>query len=435
MLMYVLDKNSSDPVYIQIYDHIRQDIETGILRSGEKLPSKRAFSEQNGISISTVENAYGQLIAEGYIRSVAKKGYFVEKLTGVPVLPQNALTEEVIASVENPAEPLASLFPFSVWAKLMREELVSNHVRLATRPPAEGAYALRKAIAGYLKSFRNMEISPEQVIIGAGTEYLYILIRILLGEHSVMAVEEPGYRKIADIYKSLGMKLHLIPMQEDGIDMEALRRSEADVVHISPSHHFPTGVITSVAKRYALLGWASEGRYIIEDDYDSEFRLSARPIPSMFSFDVTDRVIYMNTFTKSLTPTIRIGYMILPKTLMKRFRERLQSLSCPVSAFEQYTLARFIEEGYFEKHIRRLRRHCKEGRERLMESIANGGIFQDAKVSGSQAGMHCVVTFQTDKPDREVLQIVREQGFHAALLSEYYRIPPGSDLHKLIIYY
>ncbi len=435
MLMYEIDRNSSDPIYIQIYQHIKEDIECGLIKSGEKLPSKRSLAENIGVSVITAENAYAQLAAEGYIRSSPKKGYFVQRL---PNIPEKREASEDLAQPEEffaQNNDVPELFPFTVWARLIREELTMKQTTLMTPAPAEGVFELRKAIAEHLKSFRNMNVSPEQIIIGAGTEYLYILIRILLGDRSLIAVEEPGYGKIADIYTSLGMRCERIPMQSDGIDVEALAASSADAAHISPSHHFPTGVVTSIAKRYSLLGWAAEGRYIIEDDYDSEFRLSSRPIPPMFSIDVTDRVIYMNTFSKSLTSTIRISYMILPMPLLKRFKERLKFFSCPVSTFEQYTLARFIESGAFERHIRRLRRYCRSKRDRLMALVSENELFKNAEVSGMSAGMHCLVKFDSILSDDELLERVKAMGLKADKLSEHYHAPPDEELHTLVIYY
>ena len=434
MLTYELEKTSTEPIYIQIYRHIRMDIEQGRIEAGEKLPSKRALAANLGVSIITVENAYSQLVAEGYVRSIPKKGYFTENIQIAPAKPTESVCQPSAPS-EVKTENTPPLFPFTVWAKLMREELACNRAKLLTRPPAEGVYELREAIAGHLKSFRNMDVLPEQIIIGAGTEYLYILIRMLLGEKSVIAVEDPGYGKIADIYESLGMRCEWIPMCSDGIDTELLKKSHADVAHISPSHHFPTGVLTSIGKRYELLSWAAKGRYIIEDDYDSEIRISCRPIPSLFSIDVTDRVIYMNTFSKSLTPTIRISYMILPLPLLERFREKLGSFSCAVSAFEQYTLARFISDGYFEKHIRRLRKYCKDGRDAILKCVSEGGLFENAVISGNNAGLHCLVQFDTKITDTELLSAVTEMGFRASALRDYYRTTPEQELHSLIIYY
>ncbi|MDE5564099.1 MAG: PLP-dependent aminotransferase family protein, partial [Oscillospiraceae bacterium] len=247
--------------------------------------------------------------------------------------------------------------------------------------------------------------------------------------------EEPGYAKIAAIYASLGLRCAWIPMEQDGISLDVLQKSGADAVHISPSHHFPTGAITSIGKRYALLGWAAEGRYIIEDDYDSEFRLAGKPIPSLFSIDVTDRVIYMNTFSKSLTPTIRISYMILPFPLLERYRTSLSCYSCAVSTFEQYTLASFIKKGYFEKHIHRMRKHCRDSRDSFFTAVQDSPLFRDAVITGTSAGLHCLVTFDTDLPDTYLLEEAQKMDLHASLLSSYFHVPPTESLHQLVIEY
>lgn len=435
MLTYELEQSRTEPLYIQIYHHIRQDMEAGSIQAGEKLPSKRELASQLGVSVITIENAYHQLEAEGYIKAIPKRGWFAETLTGMiseKITPEISVPEQEV--YQEQSEQV--LFPFTVWAKIMREELASDQKRLLTRTPCEGAFELRQAIAEHLKRFRNMEVQPEQIIIGAGTEYLYMLINILLGDCH-FGVEEPGYAKIADIYSSLGLQCEHIPMQEDGIDMLALQNSSADVMHISPSHHFPTGAVTSIGKRYALLGWASEQeqRYIIEDDYDSEFRLSGKPIPALFNIDVTDKVIYMNTFSKSLTPTIRISYMILPVPLLHQFHEKLGYYSCTVSTFEQYTLTRFIQEGYFEKHIHRMRKYYKDRRAVLFASMKKYDIFQHAVISGENAGLHCLVTFDTELSDSQLLEQVRNLGFHAVALREYYDKKPEQELHILLFYY
>ena len=252
-------------------------------------------------------------------------------------------------------------FPFSVWAKLVREMVSGESATLLQPPPVGGIPELRKAIADHLYAFRGIGVSPEQIIIGAGTEYLYGLLIQLFGNTAIYAIEDPGYAKISKIYESHGVRVRHIPMDENGIRTEVLEASASDILHLSPSHHYPTGIVTSISRRYELLGWASksEKRYIIEDDYDSEFRLLGRPIPALQSIDVMDKVIYMNTFSKSLSSTIRISYMVLPEKLLKMFYAKLGFYSCTVSNFEQYTLARFISGGYFEKHINRMRNYYR----------------------------------------------------------------------------
>ena len=436
MLTYELDKASDEPLYVQIYNKIKSGIEYGAIGAGEKLPSKRSFAAQLGLSVITVENAYNQLIAEGYIRSVPKKGYFAEKIiksAHLTEIPEQRFPEQLQENEYNENE----MFPFTTWAKLMREELSGNQRSLLTKPPFEGVYELRQAISRHLKQFRNITAFPEQIIIGAGTEYLYMLMNILFGNNYIFAVEEPGYSKIAEIYANYGIKCERIPVESDGIDTCYLKKIKTDIIHISPSHHFPTGVITSVSKRYSLLEWASQSpdRFIIEDDYDSEFRLSGKPIPSMYSIDVLDKVIYMNTFSKSLASTIRISYMVLPPSLLNRFREKLGFCSCPISTFEQYTLSRFINEGYFEKHINKMRVHYKKCRSQLFERMKSFDIFRDSVISGEDSGLHCVVKFNTGLSDEDLLNTVSSLGFKAAMMNKYYHNCNQKDLHTLIFFY
>lgn len=237
--------------------------------------------------------------------------------------------------------------------------------------PSGGIRELREAICQYLYQFRGMKVTPEQVVVGAGTEYLYGLLIQLLGRSRRFAVENPGYRKIPMIYEKNGVSCSYIPLDAHGVRIDALTESGADILHISPSHHFPTGIITPVSRRHELLNWAaaSEHRYIIEDDYDSEFRLGGRPLPTLQSIDTIEKVIYINTFTKSLSSTIRISYMILPPHLMRRFQKELGFYSCTVSNFEQYTLTRFLSEGYFEKHINRMRKYYRNQRNAILDCI------------------------------------------------------------------
>lgn len=437
MLSYELDRAGNVPLYVQIYNNIRKDIENGIIKSDAKLPSKRAFAAQIGVSIITIENAYEQLAAEGYIRSVPKSGYYAEKVIcncDIADVANNEI-EEKKEIIDTP-EPHKELFPFAAWAKMTRDILSSKQTELLVKPSCEGIYELRKAIAKHLRDFRNISVSPEQIIIGAGTEYLYMLIIMLFNNKSIYAVEDPGYRKISDIYRSHNVKCEYIPMCKDGIDIDYLNKTNADIIHISPSHHFPTGVVTSIGKRYRLLGWANESknRYIIEDDYDSEFRLSGRPISSLMGIDVTGKVIYMNTFSKSLSSTIRISYMVLPKKLLSTFREKLGFYSCTVSTFEQYTLARFMNEGYFEKHINRMRHYYKQCRQKLYDAMQIYDIFKNARISGENAGLHCIVEFDSDLTDKVLCKELEKLGFCVAPLSTYYHDPKG-DMHTVIFFY
>ena len=446
MLTYSFTNTGSDCLYIHLYKCIKNDILTGKLPAGTKLPSKRSFAKHLGISTITIETAYAQLQSEGYIYSLPKKGFFVTEI----IAP--ALTNEPVPSsrpvlttfrknyqidfINNKTNP--ENFPFSIWAKLSRETISGKGEELMTTPPYGGILELRLAICKHLKDFRNMNIHPEQIIVGAGTEYLYGLLIKLLGFDKIYAIENPGYQKLAKIYESNQITYRALPLDRHGIDMEALSNSSAQIAHITPSHHYPTGIVTSISRRYELLDWALEfpGRYIIEDDYDSEFRLAGQPIPTLQSIDPSEKVIYINTFTKSLASTVRISYMILPKHLIELFHETLSFFSCTVSNFEQYTLAHFLSDGYFEKHINRMRTHYKTLRDTLLTAIKKSPFASRIKIYEENAGLHFLMQIDTEKTDTELIETAAAHGVHLACLSQYY-FEPLEDIpeHMLILNY
>lgn len=441
MLTYSFTDIGPDTLYHHLYECIKNDIIAGRLKEGERLPSKRSFAENLGVSVITVENAYAQLIAEGYIYSVPQKGFFVEKLPDriLPAGGESTVTEETAEPV--PAVDFASSrnhpdsFPFSVWAKLSREIMTRDKHALMTPSPTNGVYALRLAICRHLADFRGMKVDPSRIIIGAGTEYLYSLLIQLLGHDKVYAVENPGYKKLYQIYRSNHVACRAIPMDRKGIHMERLRASDADVLHIAPAHHFPTGIVTPIGRRYELLSWAagSERRYIIEDDFDSEFRMVGKSIPMLQSIDVQEKVVYMNTFSKSLTATIRISYMVLPPHLAVRFHEKLDFYACTVSTFEQLTLAEFIAGGYYERHINRMRTYYKNLQKRLLETVRNGPYALRVRIAEEEAGLHFLMTVETSLTDKEITQKAMEAGYRVLTLSECYMEDGAPDTHTLVI--
>lgn len=444
MLTYSFSNIGSETLYGHLYQCIKNDILDGILSPGSKLPSKRSFAANLGVSTITVESAYGQLLAEGFIYSVPKQGYYVESIQNEiqqkksaipPILKAQPVRNEYFADfVSNQTEP--ANFPFAIWTKLMREIISHQSKELMQNPPAGGVMILREAIAAYLKEFRGMQVQPEQIVVGAGTEYLYGLLIQLLGTEKSYAVEDPGYRKVAKIYTKHGVKCSYIPIDHNGILVNALSESGAGVVHVSPSHHYPTGIVTPVSRRYELLGWASqkEGRYILEDDFDSEFRMAGNPLPTLQSIDATEKVIYLNTFTKSLASTIRISYMVLPPHLAQRYYAELGFYSCTVSTFEQYTLAHFLSEGYFEKHINRTRMSYRRKRDTLIQAIVNNLPADAAAISEEEAGLHFLLQICTDCTDRELVRKAERCGLRVSCLSDYYECFPG-DLHTLVLNY
>lgn len=446
MLTYSFENRKGQSLYEYLYSCIKEDILAFRLAPDEKLPSKRALAKNLDISTITVESAYGQLMAEGYIYSVPKSGFYVSHIAS------SKAVREVIAEAptNSPAEKKEELFadfvknnaasdsfPFVTWTKLMRETMSDEQKKLMVSSPSTGIYELRKAIADYLFQFRGMKVSADRIIIGAGTEYLYSLIIQLLGRGKRYALEDPGYRKIYHIYKANEVDCVHVPLDGNGIDIGRLEKSNADVLHISPSHHFPTGIVTPISRRYELLSWASKSkdRYIIEDEYDSEFRLSGKPIPSLQSIDVLEKVIYINTFSKSLTPTIRISYMVLPEELMKKYNEKLSFYSCTVANFEQYTLASFIKRGFFEKHINRMRNFYRTQRDGMMETIKSHPLYDRVTVTEENSGLHFLLTVRTDLSDGELIKRAREKGINVSCLSQYYFDGSNSKEHTLIINY
>ena len=439
MLTYELKKSPALPLYEALYRCIRDDILSGKLHSGEKLPSKRSLAEHLEISKVTVETAYSQLLSEGYLRSEEKIGYFVEdvgQVSSTPVPPAVPEPEAPQWAVDLTANGSATGFPFSVWMRLQRQVMLDYGDRLLSPLPAQGYPELRQAIAGHLLAFRNMQVDPGNILIGAGTDFLYNLLLQLLGRDKLYAVENPGYQKIRQIYSAGGVECISARMDAEGVVPEAL--GSAQVLHCSPSHHFPSGIVTPMRRRQQLLDWAdaAPGRWIIEDDYDSEFRFHSHPVPALQAMDRTGRVIYMNTFSKTLAPSIRISYMVLPPRLMAEFREKLGFYACTVPSFEQYTLARFLSEGHFEKHLNRMRKFYRSRRNRVIEQLSQAHFPDPISILEQDAGLHFLLRAQTRRTDAELIACCARAGIRVQTLSEFYRgaVPQGAE-HCFIINY
>ena len=436
MLTYELKKSPGVPLYEALYRCIRQDILSGVLRSGEKLPSKRALAQNLEVSKITVETAYNQLLSEGFIRSVEKVGYFVETVENHgarPTPPAEAEEAQQTAYRLDLTDTGTGHFPFSVWSRLQREVMLDYGEKLLLPLPNRGIPELRQAIADHLAAFRGMHVDPENILIGAGTDFLYNLLIQLLGRDKVYAVEEPGYRKIRRIYAAGGVRCVSAPLDGEGVRPDSL--TAADVLHFSPSHHFPTGLVTPVSRRMELLSWATRGnKWIIEDDYDTEFRLEAHPKPAMQSLDGNGRVIYMNSFSKSLAPSIRISYMILPSALMQQFQQKLGFYSCTVPSFEQYTLARFLSEGHFEKHINRMRKFYRIRRERVVQMHRQCAFADRLTILEQDAGLHFLLKVDTHLTDAQLVSRLAEKGIRVRALSEYFH-DRSEDFHTLVVNY
>lgn len=436
MLTYNLTATGSDSLYESLYKCIKNDILQGKLCAGEKLPSKRSFAKNLGISVITVENAYGQLSDEGYIYSMPKRGFYVSDIDMVANPNTSAKTSADANLFDDSASITCSpyfadfssnqtdseIFPFTIWTKTVRSVLNDNRIQLMINPPCGGILPLRNAIASYLGDFRGMKVAPHQIIIGAGTEYLYGLLIQLLGKNLIYGVENPGYHKIGKICKSMDVSYRHVDLDENGVSIHELEEKKIDIIHTSPSHHFPTGIVMPVSRRYELLGWAAKKKqhYIIEDDYDSELRLSGKPFPTLQSIDVSGKVIYMNTFTKTLASTVRISYMVLPEDLAKRFYSELSFYSCTVSNFEQYTLAQFMENGSFEKHINRLRNYYQNKRDAILKELKSGSIGKYITIQEEEAGVHFLMHIQSDCTEAEIVEKAKVGGVKLDPLSRYY---------------
>jgi len=433
MLTYELKKSPGVPLYEALYRCIRADILSGKLAPDTRLPSKRSLAENLEVSKITVETAYGQLLEEGYIRSAEKRGYFVEPIMQNRPAPVSTPNQEEPESIETGAGPEG--FPFSVWSRLQREVVLDYGEKLLLPLHSQGCYELRRAIADHLADFRGMNVDPGNILVGAGTDFLYNLLIQLLGREKIYAVEEPGYDKIRKIYAAGGVRCVSAELDRFGVMPERL--GNARVLHISPAHHFPTGIVTPVSRRKDLLRWACEqDGYIIEDDYDSEFRFDAHPMPTMMSLDPAGRVVYMNTFSKSLAPSIRISYLVLPEGMMAEFRRKLGFYSCTVSSFEQHTLARFLSRGHFEKHINRMRRFYRRRRNQIMEILKDSPFAGNLIIREEDAGLHFLVKVDTDMTDEALETLCRRAGLQVRTLGSYYHTAaPEEVAHTLVINY
>ncbi len=427
MITINLDQTAKKSLYIQLYESIKQDIIDKKLTPDTPLPSKRTLSTHLGISVKTIENAYSQLLLEGYIYSVEKKGYFVSTLSDyrtktskdtpyVSKYRDDTFLVDLKANKNN-----MEMFPASTWYRMMRETLSYDTAKLLDTVPFNGLLELRIAIAKYLLEFRGMEVSPDQIIIGAGTEYLYNRLIQLLGRNTSFAVEDPGYNKISAIYRSNEVHYTAIPLDKDGIRMDLLEASESDVVHLSPAHHFPLGFVTPITRRLELLTWVNsqKGRYIIEDDYDSEYRYHGMPVPPLYSIDVRGKVIYMNTFSKSIAPAVRISFMVLPEELMEKYISTMNFYSCSVSSFDQFTLARFIEGNYLERHINRMKRFYIKQHDDIVNAIRSSSLRDKTTIIEDAAGTHFLLKVQTTLSDADMIAHLRSRKILVSCLSEY----------------
>ncbi len=355
-MKYQIQKHSGLSAYLQLYRQLREDIVSGLLPLGAKLPSKRSFAEGLGVSVITVEHALELLCDEGYVEARPRSGFFVcfGGARGAASLPRARL-EEMSVQEGAPED-----FPFSLWARTMRAVLSDYDRRILNRCPSGGCLELRQALSAYLGRSRGLSVTPEQIIVGAGAEYLYSLIVQLIGRARLFALEDPCYEQIRRVYEANGARCLALPMGEDGIESGALASCDAGLLHVTPYHSYPSGVTASAAKRHEYALWAqSRDAFIVEDDYDAEFASLRRRIETICSL-APERVLYVNTFSKILAPSMRTGFLVLPEALLPRYREKLGFYSCTVPVFDQLVLAEFISQGHLERYINRRKRKLRE---------------------------------------------------------------------------
>jgi len=412
---------------LQIYEYIKKEIRTGKLRRNERLPSTRSLAEYLQVARSTVDLAYSQLLAEGYIESKPYKGYFVCNMEELFDLEKQAVMHAVkkterVSAVQTSVEKTTTKFdfsphaismkefPFATWKKITKEILIDANSEMFALGDARGDYELRETIGRYLHAARGVNCEPEQIIIGAGNDYLLMLLEKILGANVCVAMENPTYRRAYQVFKSFGYRIDLLPMDENGIQMEALYQSGAKAAYVMPSHQYPTGVVMPIRRRMELLKWAEaeEGRYLIEDDYDSEFRYKGKPVPALQASDQSGKVIYLGTFSKSIAPAIRVGYLVLPKMLLEKYRENCGFYASTVSRIDQRILNEFIRDGYFERYLNKMRKAYKEKHDYLLEQLT---CFESTfDFSGENAGLHILLTAKKEIPAKELITAAEEEG-------------------------
>ena len=346
-----IEKQAKKPAYLQLYEQLRRAVTDGAFPYGSRLPSKRLLAEEAGVSVITVEHTYAILADEGYIEPRRRSGFYVIYRRGDFLSAETAPPPLPKGEGHHPKND----FPFSVLAKTMRRVLSEQGERILVKSPNHGCAELRSAIAAYLARSTGIRVGAEQVIIGSGAEYLYSLIAQLLKDR-VFAIESPCYDKIRRVYQANGLPLEPLKLGADGIKTAELERTAATVLHVTPFNSYPSGVTASATKRRQYLDWAAErDGFIIEDNFDSELTVSSKNEDPLFSHNACN-VLYLNTFSQTIAPSIRVGYLLLPEGMRQEFEQKLGFYSCTVPVFEQFVLAELLNNGDFERHINRVRR-------------------------------------------------------------------------------
>ena len=432
-----LRPSDKEPLYEQIYTYIKDEIRAGRILCKEKLPSTRALSSYLEVSRSTVELAYEQLLSEGSIESVPYRGFFVAQVDELYHLEAERKKDSFLEKKEESREQMEingekkikydftpngvdlKSFPYNTWRKLSREILSDDRTELFRLGDPRGEYEFRSVICRYLYQARGVNCTPEQVIVGAGSDYLMMLFCTIIGRDHVIAVENPTYKKAYRLFQSQEYKVMPVPMDGMGMKIDPLRKSGADIAYVTPSHQYPTGIVMPIGRRMELLKWAEEeeGRYIVEDDYDSEFRYKGKPIPALQGYDAHGKVVYLGTFSKSIAPAIRLSYMVLPPELCEAYQQKCRFLSSTVSKVDQLIVCRFIEEGYYERHLNKTRALYKSRHDQLILGLRP--LAGQCRISGENAGVHLLLHFPGGREESELILRAAEEGIKVYGLSDY----------------
>lgn len=455
-LTITLQTDSKIPLYEQIYDAIRKDILYGRIPKGEKLPSTRFQAQYLQVSRSTVELAYEQLLSEGYIYSEPYRGYYACDVQGLyqladlerqseneivytyQAVPGGNISNAVVmphahGEAERNIRTAAdyridfspngielSHFPFNALSKIMRNLILDQGEDMLKSSASFGDYNLRKSISEYLYRSRQVNCSPEQIVVGAGNEYLQILLSQIIGTDEAVAMESPTYLQAYRTFSNLGYSIREIEVDKEGMNICQLEDSDAKIAYVMPSHQFPLGTVMSMKRRLEILNWAVKApdRYIIEDDYDSEFRYKGKPIPALQGMDKAGRVIYLGTFSKSIAPAVRISYMVLPLELIERYKKHCGFYSCTVPTLMQQSVYQFMQEGYFERNLNRMRGIYKAKHDFMQNELRKcPWVIQ---VMGGNAGLHFLVKVNTPKSEKDIVEACKATGLRVYGVSEYY---------------
>lgn len=423
-----LDKTNKEALYVQLYKYFIKEIQNGQIKAGMKLPSKRKLALHLGIGLNTVDTAYQQLMAEGYVESQLRKGYYVADLEPISALNEPLPVTEGMMGPLNERNEIdynhgrvdVDSFPHAVWKKCLNNTLYLQEREMFMSGDPQGERGLRAEISSYLFQSRGVRCGADQIIIGAGTQYFIHLLRLLLGNERVFGLEDPGFHRVSEVLRLEGADTVFIPLDESGMSVDSLKESAADVAYVTPSHQFPSGMIMPITRRVELLNWAVEKKgYIIEDDYDGEFRHAGKPIPSLQGLDTNGRVIYLGTFSKSLIPSIRVGFMVLPMELSCRFQQKLIGYKQTVSRLIQETLCLFMKNGHWERHLNKMRTIYRKKNKVLLNAMEES--FHDhVAIIGEKSGLHVLLNVKNGSSEAELIQRAASVGVKVHPTSVYH---------------